>query len=305
MRKIPLSVRLGLVFLSSAPLHALPTFTLGFVPDPSVVACDGVITAQPGSRILLDVVVVLVTSENGEGHGASGWQLSLGGDNLRFVPGSAVNKGEGLFDVPTFFRGDPQVIDPEFIPTEGPLADIPQGEGVVDGVALRIDREFPIEGTENLLRVQIEVTVPGVDEDPVEALLFFADGKQGSGRWVENLVTYQGESINPEFSVCRFTVQAGVFIRGDTDANGLIEITDVVALLSHLFLGREAPSCFDAADVDDDGELNITDAIFGLGYQFLGQRHPPAPGPFKCGPDPTPIDPPAPACVYPPEHCRP
>ncbi len=79
------------------------------------------------------------------------------------------------------------------------------------------------------------------------------------------------------------------FLRGDADANGRVELTDAIFILSHLFLGGDDPPCSDSADVDDDGELNLTDSIQALTYLFLGGNLP-APGPSTCGLDET-IDP--------------
>lgn len=96
-----------------------------------------------------------------------------------------------------------------------------------------------------------------------------------------------------------------VFKRGDTDVNGVIEITDPVNLLGFLFLGDTQPRCFDASDFDDNGILDITDAIACLGFQFLGDPPPPAPGPFACGSDPTPDLQGADfGCTYPAESCQ-
>src|SRR5688572_24855248 len=55
--------------------------------------------------------------------------------------------------------------------------------------------------------------------------------------------------------------EGGIFIRGDADQNGKVEITDAVTTLGYLFLGTEDPYCMDALDADDDGQLNLTDAI--------------------------------------------
>jgi hypothetical protein len=66
-----------------------------------------------------------------------------------------------------------------------------------------------------------------------------------------------------------------------------VHITDAIALLGHLFLGEEAPSCLDAADADDSGQLDLADAIGLLGYLFRGTAAPPEPGPDSCGRDPT------------------
>ena len=79
-----------------------------------------------------------------------------------------------------------------------------------------------------------------------------------------------------------------VFKRGDSDANGTVNITDAVYTLSHLFTGGPAPGCPDAADADDDGSLAITDAVFELNWLFGSGTIPPAPGPEACGSDPSP-----------------
>jgi hypothetical protein len=90
-----------------------------------------------------------------------------------------------------------------------------------------------------------------------------------------------------------------LFVRGDADASGQINITDAIFLLGYLFQGTAAPPCMDAADADGagDGAPNITDAIYLLGYLFQGTAGPPAPAPAAasftaadCGADPTPDD---------------
>jgi hypothetical protein len=86
-----------------------------------------------------------------------------------------------------------------------------------------------------------------------------------------------------------------LFVRGDADASGSIEITDALRILGFLFLGgtHPAPACFDAADSDDNGNLELSDAVRILGYLFLGgASRPPAP------PSPS-------SAVYPPEDCGP
>ncbi len=77
------------------------------------------------------------------------------------------------------------------------------------------------------------------------------------------------------------------FRRGDSNADGAINITDGIYTLNYLFLGGGEPPCMEAADANDDGGLNITDGIYLLNYLFLGGVAPPAPGPDACGPDPA------------------
>ena len=69
------------------------------------------------------------------------------------------------------------------------------------------------------------------------------------------------------------------FIRGDYLGDGQINLTDVIVLLSHLFLGGPPEPCEDAGDADDSGILDLSDAITNLNYQFLGGTPPPAPFP--------------------------
>jgi len=80
------------------------------------------------------------------------------------------------------------------------------------------------------------------------------------------------------------------FIRGDSNLDTLLDLTDPVYTLSFLFLGGETPSCPDASDSDDDGEVSVTDVIYSLNFQFLGGPRPPAPFP-EAGADPTADDP--------------
>ena len=76
------------------------------------------------------------------------------------------------------------------------------------------------------------------------------------------------------------------FVRGDSDDNGILNLTDAIFNLNYLFVGGSQPGCFDASDADNNGSLQLTDGIFILNYLFLGGRAPPEPN-GACGPDPT------------------
>ena len=75
------------------------------------------------------------------------------------------------------------------------------------------------------------------------------------------------------------------FLRGDSDDNNLVNLTDAIFTLNYLFLGGGEPPCLDAADTDNNGLVQLTDAIFLLNYLFLGGRSPPEPA-NECGFDP-------------------
>jgi hypothetical protein len=66
------------------------------------------------------------------------------------------------------------------------------------------------------------------------------------------------------------------FKRGDTNADGGVDISDPVAGLNFLFLGAAEPSCLDAGDSNDDEQLDISDAVYSLGFLFSGGPSPKA-----------------------------
>jgi hypothetical protein len=76
------------------------------------------------------------------------------------------------------------------------------------------------------------------------------------------------------------------FIRGDSNLDGTVNLSDGVRTLNHLFLGDAPLGCADAADADDSGVLELTDAVYTFLFLFSASgRAPPAPGPFDCGRD--------------------
>jgi len=79
------------------------------------------------------------------------------------------------------------------------------------------------------------------------------------------------------------------FLRVDSNADGLADLSDSLYTIAHLFLGRSVPSCRASADSNDDGKLDIADPVFLIGYLFRGGSPPPEPFP-ACGEDPSPDD---------------
>lgn len=79
------------------------------------------------------------------------------------------------------------------------------------------------------------------------------------------------------------------FDRGDTNNDGLRNISDPSFLLNWLFRGGSAPTCGDAADANDDGTIDISDAVTLFDYLFNAGQ-PPAPPHGGCGFDATASD---------------
>jgi hypothetical protein len=78
------------------------------------------------------------------------------------------------------------------------------------------------------------------------------------------------------------------FIRGDSNGDSKVNVTDMVRVLAFLFSGEGGtPACEDAFDADDSGKVEITDPIYIGSYLF--RRGPVIPPPFPlAGNDPTP-----------------
>ncbi|MCA8962636.1 MAG: dockerin type I repeat-containing protein, partial [Planctomycetes bacterium] len=90
--------------------------------------------------------------------------------------------------------------------------------------------------------------------------------------------------------VCDLTpIPAIGFLRGDTNADGEVEISDVIYALSYQFIGGDPPPCFATADSNFDGEIDIADVITTLAYLFQGGAPLAAPFP-QCGASTAPSD---------------
>src|SRR5262245_8876444 len=76
------------------------------------------------------------------------------------------------------------------------------------------------------------------------------------------------------------------FLRGDSNNDKKIDISDPVGTLNGLFTGGPTPPCRDAADSNDSGSLDISDGIYTLNFLFLG-GDPPAPPYPNFEADPT------------------
>jgi hypothetical protein len=79
------------------------------------------------------------------------------------------------------------------------------------------------------------------------------------------------------------------FHRGDPNQDGVLNLSDSIFVLRHLFQSGPAPRCLESADANDDGSIDLTDGIFPLRFLFQGGDTPPSPGPppGPCDRDPT------------------
>jgi len=81
------------------------------------------------------------------------------------------------------------------------------------------------------------------------------------------------------------SVPGTLFIRGDSNNDGVVNLADGITTLGYLF-GDSVLPCQNSADTTDDGQIDITDAIYIFSYIFAGGAAPLAPFP-DCGTDQT------------------
>ncbi len=70
------------------------------------------------------------------------------------------------------------------------------------------------------------------------------------------------------------------FIRGDSNRDGTVDISDAINILSFLFIGAGKNPCADASDANDDGIVDISDAVYILNFLFSGGKDPLVPYPI-------------------------
>lgn len=140
-----------------------------------------------------------------------------------------------------------------------------------DGVEIAASRS-PVDNTEHL---RVSSLLPGRYQLVVERTLRLSsgDGETFGLAWIADGV---------------WVHDPPVFRRGDTNSDGILDVSDPLVTLGALFAGVGRITCLDAADFNDDGRVDITDGVSSLAYQFQGLGALPAPGASTCGPDPTP-----------------
>ena len=79
------------------------------------------------------------------------------------------------------------------------------------------------------------------------------------------------------------------FLRGDCNADAVLDISDAVCVLFWLFLGADEPQCLAPVNANGDLAIDVSDGIVILEYLFVGGA--PLPEPFAtCGVPTLPID---------------
>jgi hypothetical protein len=181
--------------------------------------------------------------------------VDLGGSGCTDTDGGGLDVW--TFDVPGGFSGTINLAADAFDPTLT----------LLDSDCQQID--FNDDANAGTLHSQLSVDLPpGVYSIRVNTV--FADE---SGPYV---LTVSGVGVGP-------------FLRGDWDANGMVQLTDGVNVFNFLFLGGGAPICMAAADANGQGIINLSSGVYVLNFLFTGGSSPLSPFP-DCGPGGLPSD---------------
>ena len=144
--------------------------------------------------------------------------------------------------------------------------------------------------------LKIDTTIENVDQETGEiTIIDLADGIPLLEGYVGDTNTDSTEINDPllttltRFDNYKFVYDAGtgagagledkliahnpeVFIRGDSNGDNKLDISDPVATLYHIFLGNNNYRCGDAMDANDDGQLDISDPIYTLLHLFVDAK---------------------------------
>ena len=102
---------------------------------------------------------------------------------------------------------------------------------------------------------------------------------------VANVVVVGGASLTAaqaDGSISLNPVVTSDWIRGDANSDSVVNIADVIWMISELFTGGAASSCSISSDANDDGMNDLGDPAYVIQYRFIGGPMPVAPFP-GCG----------------------
>lgn len=231
-RSVLFSALVGALALLSgrAAVHAQATSTMGLRVD--TMDCGATLTVAEGATQRLTVYAYIDYPEAT----INGWSLSIAAElpagsphSIKFldqISGGTTCRCSKACQARQIFGVDadgeeilfsaPVAVDPAKNPTEGPLKNTgPQGPGFIDGVALTIDATRVVTlpaGRHDVLKMCFDVT-RATGGPAADVRLFFKNGLQGTGSYVENSISIGQNALTPEFVTCTVKIPGGVVVQ--------------------------------------------------------------------------------------------
>ena len=230
-------------------------------------------------------VFVLSVSRNGEFLDEADFEFSNGDmrdwsiDDIPLVAGA--NELEILG-----FNASGEIVDTDSITVtstagwDRPIITTAQPNPIGQGEILTVSGRDFHEGVVAVLRGGGDVRETDIDFDPDNpgtATLVIPDNLDPGIATVE--VRNIDGQISNQWSISVLP-PAPQFIRGDSNLDGSVNISDGVKIVRHLFAGVQV-DCQDALDANDDGNINLTDAVYVLDFLYRAGAAPSAPYPLR------------------------
>jgi hypothetical protein len=111
----------------------------------------------------------------------------------------------------------------------------------------------------------------GADEDSVISIIVSIPSGRPIGRvgWITATATSQTNPSLTDQASLSVTAEGLVpFVRGDVNVDGVINVGDIVYLITFLYRGGPAPDPLWTGDVNCDGVVNIGDVVYLVNYLF-------------------------------------
>lgn len=269
-----------------------------FGPDQTIpAACSVAISDVPlGFQLRATDSTIFFSDSTGQGAGTVALTLQEDPDNPAFPHAIAGFAFALTYDpdlvTPTGVVAGSSLGTPDFFAAEIlEVGGLPTG-GITVGTVMSLDFSSALlADTEvEVARLTLATNATAVigATDPIVTELRFENGVHGPIP-ISAVVSVETTSYAPNRDHGRVTLEPGsgpLFVRGDVNGDGQVQISDAVFGLGYLFQGQSV-QCESAIDMNDDGAANIADVVYGLDYLF--QSGPTIPSPFPgCGVDPTP-----------------
>lgn len=230
-------------------------------------------------------------------------------ENILYIEPQEVRVNDGQVAIPIWLDNadviygfqlslatDPEKLSIDSLSIEGTVADgaewsdglvLDEGGWITWGVVLELMPPFdvghiiPPASHQRLANLVLHVTA----RQEGSTMVRFED-RPGDPAAKNKLVREEGTPVGFTSFDGPVEITGVVFLRGDSNSDGGVDLSDGIYTLDFLFLGGPGPLCGDAADADDGGALDLSDAIYLLNHLFLGGPPPPPPFP-EAGIDPT------------------
>ncbi len=126
---------------------------------------------------------------------------------------------------------------------------------------------------------------PGLDPGEGDVLKLFFTVQPLAPPGIDNPIIIDGYSsrtlsfTSPFFTYTPIDISGAVsvFVCGDVDDNGAVNILDITGLISFLYKGGAAPQWPEQANVNNDASINILDITYLIGFLYKGGADPVCP----------------------------